>query len=127
MLSALNKKKENIQDLSTYIKWNDWPILRACEKGISIILDNINYSNLMSNPLLENNSKYNINFKYNALEKENKEPVSIKEGFVIIGSMVIDEENKNIISKALMNRFVDEYLEINEQNLKDNIDNTEKN
>ena len=128
------KKKDNIQDLSDYIKWNNGPILRACEKGISVILDNINYSKPQVieclNPLLENNSKYNINFKYNVLEKENKEPVPIKQGFVIIGTMVIDEENKNVISKALMNRFVaiylDEYLEINEQNLKDIIDNTEK-
>ena len=42
--------------------------------------------------------------------------------------MVIDEEN-NIISKALMNRFVaiylDEYLELNDNNLKEIINKTE--
>ena len=40
----IKNKDATIQDLSSYIKWNDGPILRAGRKGISVILDNINYS-----------------------------------------------------------------------------------
>ena len=56
------------------------------------------------------------------LEKENEGPIQIKKGFAIIGTMVLNKDNKNSISKALMNRFssihLDDYLEINNKNLK---------
>ena len=126
-------KNNNIQDLSNYIIWNDGPILRAGKNGTSVILDNINYSKPQVieclNPLLEDNSKYNI-VKYNVLEKENEAPIEMKKGFVIIGTMVIDENNDSQISKALMNRFVaiylDEYLDTNENNLENIIENRGK-
>ena len=125
------KNKNNVQDLSSFIKWKDGPILRAGRKGISVILDNINYSKPQVieclNPLLEDNSKYN-NVKYNVLENENEEPVEMKNGFTIIGTMIINKDNNSLISKALMNRFVaiylDDYLEINDINLEIIIDNT---
>ena len=126
------KNNNNIQDLSSYIKWSDGPILRAGEKGISVILDNINYSKPQVieclNPLLEDNSNNNI--EYNVLEKENEGPIKIKKGFAIIGTMIIDKNNNNAISKALMNRFVaiylDNDLDINENNLGIIIENTGK-
>ena len=126
-------KNNNIQDLSNYIIWNDGPILRAGKNGISVILDNINYSKPQVieclNPLLEDNSKYNI-VKYNVLEKENEAPIEMKKGFVIIGTMVIDENNDSQISKTLMNRFaaiyLDEYLDINEKNLDNIVENRGK-
>ena len=103
------KNKDGIQDLSSYIKWNDGPILRAARKGISVILDNINYSKPQVieclNPLLEDNAKYN-NVIFNVLEKENEGPIQIEKGFAIIGTMVIIKENPYLISKSLMNRFV---------------------
>ena len=125
------KNKDGIQNLSSYIKWNDGPILKAARKGISIILDNINYSKPQVieclNPLLEENSKYN-NVTYNVLEKENEGPIQIKKGFTIIGTMVITKENPYLISKALMNRFVaiylDKYFEFNDKNIDIIIDNT---
>jgi MoxR-like ATPase len=56
-----SKNESDYQNLSSYIKWNDGPILGACKNGISVILDNINFSNPQVieylNPLLENNSK----------------------------------------------------------------------
>ena len=124
------KNKDGIQNLSSYIKWNDGPILRAARKGISVILDNINYSKPQVieclNPLLEDNAKYN-NVTFNVLEKENESPIQIEKGFAIIGTMVINKENPYLISKALMNRFVaiylDNYLEINDKNMDIIIDN----
>ena len=139
-----SKNENDYQNLSSYIKWNDGPILRACKNGISVILDNINYSKPQVieylNPLLENNSKYNENTKYNIIEKENisqkgnddtkkDNQLIIEKGFIIIGTMAIDENNfNNQISKSLMNRFVaiylDEYLEIKNSILNTIIDNT---
>ena len=64
------------------------------------------------------------------MEKENEDPIEMKSGFTIIGTMVLDEDNKDSISKALMNRFVavylDDYLEINDNNLKIFLENTIK-
>ena len=34
----------------------------------------------------------------------------MKKGFSIIGTMIVDKENNNSISKALMNRFVAIYV-----------------
>ena len=124
------KTKEKIQDLSTYIKWCDGPVPRAGKKGVPLILDNINYSRPQVieclNPLLEDNSKYN-NVEYNILEKENEGPIKMEKGFCIIGTMIIDKDNKHSISKALMNRFVaiyvDNDIEINNLNLKFIIEN----
>jgi len=118
------KNTNKIQDLSSYIKWCDGPVPRAGKKGVPIILDNINYSKPQVieclNPLLEDNSKYN-NVEYNILEKENEGPIQMLEGFSIIGTMCLDNENKNTISKALLNRFVaiyfDNDIEINNDNL----------
>ena len=103
---------------------NDGHILKACKEGTPVFLDNINYSKSQVieslNRLLENNSKYDKNCKYYAFEKEDDE-INIEKGFCIIGTMVIDKENNNIISKSLMNRFVainiDEYLDINGRNI----------
>lgn len=54
----------NIQDLFSYIKCNEEPYFKAVKEGISIILDNINYSKPQVieclNPLIEENYKYNI-------------------------------------------------------------------
>ena len=127
------KIKDKTQDLSSYIKWCDGPVPIAGKKGIPIILDNINYSKPQVieclNPLLEQNSKYN-NVEYTILEKENEGPIKMNKGFSIIGTMNIDKENKNSISKALMNRFVaiyiDNDLEINDEDLKKIIENTGK-
>ena len=80
------KNKDKIQDLSSYIKWNDGPILRAGKEGIPVILDNINYSRPQVieclNPLIEENSKYNI-VKYSVMEKENEDPIEMKSGFIL--------------------------------------------
>ena len=127
------KIKNKIQDLSAYIKWCDGPIPRAGKKGVPIILDNINYSKPQVieciNPLLEDNTKYNI-VEYNILEKENEGPIQMQKGFSIIGTMVLDKENKNNITKALMNRsvaiYVDNDIDIN-NNLKKIIEITGKN
>ena len=127
------KVKDKKQDLSSYIKWCDGPVPIAGKKGIPIILDNINYSKPQVieclNPLLEENSKYN-NVTYNILEKENEGPIQMNKGFSIIGTMTLDKENKNSISKALMNRFVaiyiDNDLDINDENLQLIIENTGK-
>ena len=127
------KFKDKIQDLSSYIQWYDGPVIRAGTKGVPLILDNINYSKPQVieclNPLLEDNTKYN-NVTYNILEKENEGPINIKKGFCIIGTMTLDKENKNSISKALMNRFVaiyvDNDMEINSQNLDIIIENVGK-
>ena len=52
----------------------------------------------------------------------------MKNGFTIIGTMIINKDNNSLISKALMNRFVaiylDDYLEFNNNNLEIIIDNT---
>ena len=52
----------------------------------------------------------------------------MKNGFTIIGTMIINKDNNSLISKALMNRFVaiylDDYFEINDNNLDIIIDNT---
>ena len=131
------KFKENIQNLSSYIHWNDGPVIRAGKKGVPLILDNINYSRPQIieclNPILEENSKYNT-VEYNILEKENEGAIQMKKNFVIIATMNIDKnnENKNTISKALMNRFVAIYLDndldenINQENLSIIIENTGK-
>ena len=127
------KSKSKIQDLSAYIKWCDGPVPKAGKKGVPLILDNINYSKPQVieclNPLLEDNTKYN-NVQYNILEKENEGPIQILKGFSIIGTMTLDKENKNMISKALMNRFVaiyvDNDIEINNNNLDIIIENTGK-
>ena len=125
--------KDKIQDLSSYIKWFDGPVPRAGKKGVPIILDNINQSKPQIieclNPLLEENSKFN-NVEYNILEKENEGPIQMKSGFSIIGTMSIEKDNKSSISKALMNRFIaiyiDNDIEINNDNLKIIIDNIGK-
>ena len=127
------KSKNKLQELSKYIKWYDGPVPRAGKNGVPLILDNINYSKPQVieclNPLLEDNSKYN-NVEYNILEKENEGPIQIKKGFSIIGTMTLDKDNKNSISKALMNRFVAIYIdndfEINNENLNIIIENTGK-
>ena len=103
------KDGEATENLSSYIQWCDGPVPRAGKEGLPLILDNINFSKPQVieclNPLLEDNSKYN-NVEYNILEKENEGPIKMKNGFTIIGTMTLDKENKNSISKALMNRFV---------------------
>ena len=127
------RNKNRMQDLSSYIKWHDGPVPRAGKKGVPIILDNINYSKAQVieclNPLLEENSKYN-KVEYNILEKESEGPIQMNKGFSIIGTMVINKENKNSISKALMNRFVAIYIDndikIDDKNLKIIIENTGK-
>ena len=52
----------------------------------------------------------------------------MKNGFTKIGTMIINKDNNSLISKALMNRFVDiyldDYLEINDISLDIIIDNT---
>ena len=108
-----------------------WPCYKGRKNGVPLILDNINFSKPhvieCLNPLLEENSKYN-NVEYNILEKENEGPIQIKSGFSIIGTMNLNKENKNTISKALMNRFVaiyvDNDIEINNQNLNFIIENS---
>ena len=125
------KNKDKIEKLSSYIQWNDGPVIRAGKNGVPLILDNINFSKPQVieclNPLLEENSKYN-NVEYNILEKENECPKQIKSGFNIIGTMNLNKENKNTISKSLMNRFVaiyvDNDIEINNQNLNIIIENS---
>ena len=97
-------------------------------------MDNINYSRPQVieclNPLIEENSKYNI-VKNSIIEKENEDPIKMKSGLTIIGTMVLNEDNKDSISKALMNRFVsiylDDYLEINDNNLEIILENIMKN
>ena len=126
------KTENDIQELSEYVQWFDGPVPKAGKKGVPLILDNINFSKPQVieclNPLLEENSKYN-NVEYNILEKENDgHPIKIKNGFSIIGTMCLTKDNKNIISKALMNRFVaiyvDNNIKINKNNLAIIIENT---
>ena len=118
------KLQNKNQDLSAYIKWCDGPVPRAGQKGVPLILDNINFSKPQVieclNPLLEDNTKYN-NVEYNILEKENSGSIKMKKGFSIIGTMSLNKDNKNSISKALMNRFVAIYVDNDLKITKENI------
>jgi len=100
-------------DLTKLISWVDGPILRAGRKGSPVILDRVDYAKAQIieclNPLLEDNSVFN-NVQFKLIEKDNKELISIGKGFVMIGTMSI-EEGKKMMSKALMNRFVTIYLD----------------
>ena len=86
-------------------------------------MDNINYSKPQVieclNSLLEENFKNN-QMNFNFIEHEFDKPKKIKQNFIMIGTMRIDDndDEKKIISKALMNRFVSIYVDeinINEQ------------
>ncbi|ORY29839.1 hypothetical protein LY90DRAFT_512768 [Neocallimastix californiae] len=107
-----NDKNESV-DLTKLISWIDGPILKAAKKGKPVILDRIDCAKAQVieclNPLLEENSVFN-NVQFKLMEKNNKEQINIGKGFVIIGTMEI-EEGKEMMSKALMNRFVAIYLD----------------
>ena len=112
----------DMKDLSKYFEWKDGPILIGGKEGLPIILDNINYSKPQVierlNSLLEENPKYD-NIKFNVNEKESGDSIAIKNTFIIIGTMRIDDDNK-FLSKALMNRFVSIYVDeinINDENI----------
>jgi len=100
-------------DFSKFITWEDGPILRAGKKGYPVILDNIGSAKAQVierlNPLLEENSVFN-DVVFKLIEKDNKEQINIRKGFVVIGTMEL-EEGKEMISNALMNRFVPIYLD----------------
>ncbi|ORX59905.1 hypothetical protein BCR36DRAFT_408277 [Piromyces finnis] len=101
------------EDLTKLISWVDGPIFRAGKSGNPVILDGINCAKSQVieylNPLLEDNSVFN-NVKFNVKEKGDEEYVNIEKGFIIIGTMKV-EEGIEKISKALMNRFVAIYLD----------------
>jgi len=108
-----NNKSDEGVDLTKIISWVDGPIIRAGKKGNPVILDRIDCAKSQVieclNPLLEDNSVFN-NVQFKLIEKDNKEQIDIGKGFVIISTMVI-EEGKEMMSKALMNRFVAIYLD----------------
>ncbi|ORX61262.1 hypothetical protein BCR36DRAFT_408210 [Piromyces finnis] len=109
-----NKNNEENIDLTKFISWVDGPVLKAGKSGNPVILDEINCAKSQVieylNPLLDGNSVFN-NVQFNLIEKDNKEVINIGKGFVIIGTMKMEEEKKLTISKALMNRFVAIYLD----------------
>jgi len=103
-----DKPSENGIDLENIITWVDGPILRAGKKGNPVILDRIDGAKSQVieclNPLLEENSVFN-NVQFKLIEKNNSEQVDIGKGFIVIGTMEM-KDGKEVISKALMNRFV---------------------
>ena len=116
-------EKNKSENLSECFNWIDGPVLLGGKEGVPVILDNINYSKPQVierlNSLLEENPKYD-NIEFNLNEKETEEPIKIKENFIIIGTMRIDEDNK-LLSKALMNRFVSIYIDEINININDDL------
>ncbi|OUM69791.1 hypothetical protein PIROE2DRAFT_57210 [Piromyces sp. E2] len=108
-----NKNSGEGVDLTKIISWVDGPIIRAGKKGNPVILDRIDGAKAQVieclNPLLEDNSVFN-NVQFKLIEKDNKEQIDIGKGFVIISTMSI-EDGQEMMSKALMNRFVPIYLD----------------
>ncbi|KAA6398498.1 MAG: putative dynein heavy chain [Streblomastix strix] len=100
----------NETDMTKLVQWQNGPLLIAGEIGMPVILDRIDEAKAQVieriNPVLEKNSqrekiKFLVPEKGEAVEQE------IKQGFVVISTLTINENRQTpAISLALRNRFV---------------------